>query len=365
MKRRQFLKLSAISVGGAITLTSLPSQVLAKSAQTLKYDSYVSEHASPSVLDKWFLDELVKRTNGEVEIQYYWAQSLNKVGTHLKAVKNNISELSLISPGYYQSDLPVTRGLEWYCRMNRADALLKVCRDVYSEFGPLRSEWESRHKAKVLYWTNWYYCPLITREPINSIEDLKGKRIRGYGVGTDVVEAMGGRAIPMAAPEVYSALERGVIDGAFGFDFITAISYGLHEAAPYITEIGAGPHAPSAVVIGMDTWEGLPDDVKKVINELTNEVYEHKYLEIYTAIAEDRVRKAIAEGAKFSTFTAEQIDTVRKLVQPAQTASWIENVAKNAGVDGQSMQAHIDSLITRYDSTGELKNPYEIFQTIA
>lgn len=285
MKRRDFLKLSAVSVGGAMTLTTMPGLALGQSVRTLKYDSYVTEHASPSVLDRWFLDELVKRTDGAVEIQYYWAQSLNQAGAHLRAIRNNISEISLIAPGYYQSDLPVTRGLEWYYKMGRADALLNVCRDVYDNYEPLRTEWESRHKAKVLYWTNWYYCPLITREPINSIEDLRGKRIRGYGVGTNVVESLGGRAIPMAAPEVYSALERGVLDGAFGFDFITAISYALHEPAPYITEIGSGPHAPSATVIGMDVWNSLPDDVKSVIDELSEEVYQGKYREIYSGIA--------------------------------------------------------------------------------
>jgi len=354
MKRRSFLKLSAVSVGGTLTLTTLPNLVLAQSAQRLKYDSYVTEHASPSVLDRWFLDELVKRTDGAVEIQYYWAQSLNKAGAHLKAIKNHISEVSLISPGYYQSDLPVTRGLEWYYKMNRADALVRVCRDLYDNYEPLRLEWESRHRAKVLYWTNWYYCPLITREPINSIEDLQGKRIRGYGVGTDVVESLGGRAIPMAAPEVYSALERGVIDGAFGFDFITAISYALHEAAPYITEIGAGPHGPSATVIGIDAWKALPDEVKQVANDLIAEVYQGKYREIYAGIAEQSVRKAVKEGARFSIWNAAE-----------QVEQWVAQVAPKAGIDGKAMQSLIDAAIKRHDPDGTLKSPYEIYQSIA
>lgn len=365
MKRREFLKLSAVSVGGTLTLTTMPGLVLGQSSVRLKYDSYVTEHASPSVLDKWFLDELVKRTNGAVEVDFYWAQSLNQAGAHLNAIKNGISEISLISPGYYQSDLPVTRGLEWYYKMNRADALLKVCRDVYERYEPLQQEWESRHKSKVLYWTNWYYCPLITREPINSIEDLRGKRIRGYGVGTDVVESLGGRAIPMAAPEVYSALERGVLDGAYGFDFITAISYALHEAAPYITEIGAGPHGPSATVIGIDVWNQLPDEVKQVMQELADEIYDGRYQEIYADIAEDRVRKALEEGAQFSTWNDEQIEMARGLVQPEQVNQWVGTVARNAGIDGEEMQEIIDDAIARHDSGGVLETPFEIYQRLS
>lgn len=217
----------------------------------------------------------------------------------------------------------------------------------------------------MLYWTNWYYCPLITRDPINSIDDLKGKRIRGYGVGTDIVESLGGRAIPMAAPEVYSALERGVLDGAYGFDFITAISYALHEAAPYITEIGAGPHGPSATVIGIEVWEQLPEDVKQVMNELANEIYEGKYQEIYAEIAEDRVRKAMNEGAQFSTWNTEQIETARGLVQPEQVNQWVNTVARDAGIDGEEMQAIIDEAIERHDGDGVLKTPYEIYQSLS
>ena len=52
MKRRDFLRLSAVSIGGTLTLTTMPSMVFAQSATRLKYDSYVTEHASPSDLDR-------------------------------------------------------------------------------------------------------------------------------------------------------------------------------------------------------------------------------------------------------------------------------------------------------------------------
>ena len=243
MKRREFIKATGLMTGaGALGGFALP--LAAQEKISFKFDSYVSETAGPSWLDRWFLDQLETRSGGTVKVRRYWAASLNKVGEHLSAVRDNTSEMSLISPGYYQADLPVTRGLEWYFRMNRADALLQVCRDVYGQFDPLRDEWEKRHRAKVMYWTNWNYAPLITRTPIKSLDDIKGKRIRGYGVATDVIERLGGTAVPMAAPEVYTALERGVLDGVYGFDFITAVAYKLHEIAPHFTDIGDGPHAP-------------------------------------------------------------------------------------------------------------------------
>ncbi len=109
MKRRTFLKTGAAAASGVFTLAA-PSLALA--ATSLKFDSYVSDSAGPSWIDRWYLDELEKRTEGEVSIRRYWSGSLNKVGEHLGAVRDGTSEMTLISPGYYQSELPMTRGLE-------------------------------------------------------------------------------------------------------------------------------------------------------------------------------------------------------------------------------------------------------------
>lgn len=359
MKRRDFLK-GASALAGAGLLTGAPSLAFAQKKVTFKFDSYISETAGPSRLDNWFLTELEKRTNGAVRVRRFWAQSLNKVGEHLAAVRDKTSEMSLIAPGYYQADLPITRGLDWYFRMQRADALQQVCRDVYAAYEPLQKEWEQRHKSKVMYWTNWYHAPLVTREPINSIADIKGKRIRGYGVATEVIERLGGTAVPMAAPEVYTALERGVLDGVYGFDFSTSVAYKLHEIAPYFTDIGDGPHAPSATIMNLQFWESLPEDVKAVANQIVNEIYAGKYAEIYEATAREYLKTARSEGAKFSRLSDDEIAKAKALVQPMQVEGWVKNVATPAGIDGNQMQELITAAIERHDGNGKLKTPYEL-----
>ncbi|WP_340107440.1 TRAP transporter substrate-binding protein DctP [Pikeienuella sp. HZG-20] len=358
MKRRTFLK-SGAAASGAMLLGA-PS--LARAATSLKFDSYVSDSAGPSWIDRWYLDELEKRTAGEVTIRRYWSGSLNKVGEHLAAARDGTSEITLISPGYYQAELPVTRGLEWYFRMNRADALQQVCRDVYEQFDPLRAEWEERHRSKVLYWTNWNYAPMILRTPISSIEEIKGKRIRAYGVSADVVEGLGGAAIPMAAPEVYQALERGILDGVYGFDFVTAIAYKLHEIAPQFYDIGDGPHAPAATIMNKQVYDGLPEDVRKVSDEIVSEIYGGQFSAIYEEVLARYVKTAEAEGVTLSTIPDDQKAMAKKIVQPAQVNSWLEDTAKPAGIDGEKMQSLVDAAIAKHDPKGTLKRPYEISQ---
>ncbi len=359
MQRRHFLK-AAGALTGAGMLSGFPLSAFAQKKINFKFDTYIGETAGPSQLDNWFLTELEKRSGGQVNVRRYWAASLNKVGEHLAAVRDKTSETSLISPGYYQADLPVTRGLEWYYRMDRADSLQLVCRDVYEQFQPLRDEWEKRHKSKVLYWTNWNYAPLITRTPINSIEDFKGKRIRGHGVATDVIEALGGTAVPMAAPEVYTALERGVLDGVYGFDFITAIAYNLHEIAPHFTDIGDGPHAPAATVMNIDFWNSLPDNVQKICDELVAEIYGGQYTKIYDGANRQYVKRALDEGVKFNIWSDDLKKVAREGVQPAQVNKWIDTVAKPANIDGAEMQKLVDAAIAKHGPAGTLARPEEI-----
>nr|WP_142846111.1 TRAP transporter substrate-binding protein DctP [Telmatospirillum sp. J64-1] len=357
MNRRDFLKTTGMLAGAGL-ISGFPG--LARAATSLKFDSYVTESAGPSWIDRWFLEELQKRTNGEIAIRYFWAGSLNKVGEHLGAVRDGTSEITLISPGYYQAEVPVTRGLEWYYRVDRADTLQLVCRDVYEQFEPLRQEWEQRHRSKILYWTNWNYAPLVMRNPINSIEDIRGKKIRGYGVATDVIERLGGVAVPMAAGEVYQALERGVLDGVYGFDFVTAVAYKLHEIAPNFYDIGDGAHAPAVTVMNMRVWDRLSDDHKQICQDLAEELYNGKFTEIYDQVLADYVKKVLDEGGKLSSLPEEEKAKARALVQPAQVEAWVERVAKPAGVDGAEMQRLIEEAIAKHAPSGKMKRPDEI-----
>ncbi len=367
VSRRRFLK--DVVLGGAAVgagLTMVPGLRLAQAAKkgvyTMKYDCYIGATAETAQLDNWFLDEIVKRSDGRIQVQKFWAGSLHKVGQHLPAIRDGLSEISLISYGYYPSAVPLSRGLEWYYRgCNHADSLLHVCRDIYSGTPELRQEWEGRNNSKVLYFTNWSYCPFIMKDPLPDVAALKGKKVRGYGIGADTVNRLGGQGMPIVAGEVYTSLERGILEGAFAFAFITAEKMKLHEQAPYIVEAGAGAHAPTTVVMNLALWRSLPDDLKDVINATVEDIYTWRYLELYSKLTEESVEKMLAAGAKFSTWSDAEIKKATETVQPAQINEWVEKIAKPNNFDGATFQLKVDQLIQKYEP-GRLKNPWETYK---
>ena len=367
ISRRRFLKDTVL--GGAAAMASLaflpgirPAQAAKKGVWTMKYDCYIGATAETAQLDNWFLDELVKRSDGRIKVQKFWSGSLHKVGQHLPAIRDGLSEISLISYGYYPSDVPLSRGLEWYYRgCDHADSLLYVCRDIYEGTPDLRREWEDRNNAKVLYFTNWSYCPFIMKEPLSGVAGLKGKKVRGYGIGADTVNRLGGRGMPIVAGEVYTSLERGILDGAFAFAFITAEKMKLHEQAPYIIEGGAGAHAPTTVVMNRSLWRSLPDDLKEVVSQTVKDLYDWKYLDLYSKLTAESVDKMVNAGAKFSTWSDAEIKKAKSIVQPEQVNLWIDEIAKPMKFDGAAFQAKVDALIQKYEP-GKLKTPWEVYK---
>jgi TRAP-type transport system periplasmic protein len=95
--------------------------------------------------------------------------------------------------------------------------------------------------------------------------DFTGLRIRVTPIYKDVVDALGGTPITIPPGEVYTALERGVVDG-YGWPILGIFDLGWEkgtkfrvEPAFYSTEVN--------VLVNLDVWKGLTDAQRKVLND--------------------------------------------------------------------------------------------------
>jgi TRAP-type transport system periplasmic protein len=95
--------------------------------------------------------------------------------------------------------------------------------------------------------------------------DFSGLKIRVTPVYKDVVEALGGTPITTAPGEVYTALERGVVDG-YGWPVTGIFDLGWDK----VTKFRMEPPFYSVevnVLVNLDTWKGLNDTQRKVLND--------------------------------------------------------------------------------------------------
>ena len=101
---------------------------------------------------------------------------------------------------------------------------------------------------------------------INSLEDIRGLRMRIPGLAGEVFSAAGGEAVRIPGGEIYTALQTGVIDAVEWVGPYNDLALGLHEIAEYYYY--PGWHEPGAMlefIVNEDALATLPDDLKAIV----------------------------------------------------------------------------------------------------
>jgi TRAP-type mannitol/chloroaromatic compound transport system substrate-binding protein len=127
--------------------------------------------------------------------------------------------------------------------------------------------------TELLAWSN---------RPLNTLEDFRGLKYRTVGWWAEILRGMGVAVTTLPPGEIYSALERRLLDAAeFASPWIDR-GVAFHEVARYFT--GPGMHQPASVcelLINKPAWDRLPADLKSVVQTAAEAVTLRSYAQDY------------------------------------------------------------------------------------
>ena len=108
---------------------------------------------------------------------------------------------------------------------------------------------------------------------INSLEDIKGLKMRIPGIGGEVLKEAGGIPITLPGGELFTALQTGVIDATEWVGPYNDLTFGFHQAAKYYYYPGWHEPGPMLeLLINMDAWNSLPKHLQVIIETATKAV---------------------------------------------------------------------------------------------
>jgi TRAP-type mannitol/chloroaromatic compound transport system substrate-binding protein len=110
------------------------------------------------------------------------------------------------------------------------------------------------------------------RKPIKSLEDMQGLKMRIPGLGGEVFSKMGVNPILLPAGEIYTSLERGVIDATEWVGPALDIKMGFYKVAPYYY---SGWHEPGSILeltFNKHSWNKLPFEHQSMIEVASSEM---------------------------------------------------------------------------------------------
>ncbi len=270
-----------------------------------------------------YISEYVKRmSNGRLVMTPSAPGAIVPVAEQLNAVSMGVMKATFIWPGYFPGELPVgfmhgdcfaaprtTAELRYLYESYEDGKIMKLLREEYAKHGV--------HLVGNLYWT--LDNLMISKVPIRGIEDIKGKKFRSSELIALQLAHHGAGTIWTPGGEIYTMLATGGVDAITFSHAADMVAMGFHEVTKYWIKFptAVGP-AADALIVNMDVWKALPDDLKAIVEAAVEVGSGRNAFEAELAIAEawKFVEKHGIEVIEWSEEDARKLAATAKIVVP-------------------------------------------------
>jgi TRAP-type C4-dicarboxylate transport system substrate-binding protein len=208
--------------------------------------------------------DLVKdRTKGQVTLKNYWGQALVKQQDIVTGLQTGICDIGVISAHTEPGKVPLALvgqqpgvGTDMWAR---SVAFSDICAQdpEMTELSKLNIR-----NLTVVMTTEQY---IISRVPIRSLADLKGKRLATAGMQAQILQALGGVGVALSPGEQVDGLAKGTID-AIICPTSAVNDFKFYESGKYFIRIPFG-YRTYPVGINMDVWKKLSPDIQKILTD--------------------------------------------------------------------------------------------------
>jgi len=273
MKRREFLKKAAMGSAAAVAATAVNAPaVLAQ--KTYQWKMVTTWPPAMPVLQtgaERFAKRVEEATAGRIKIQVFAAGELVPALNVFDAVSQGTVEVGSGASYYWAGKVPAG---QWFSAVPfgfnpqginawfYSGGALKLWEEVYAPHNVV-----PRPQGNTgVQMGGWF------RKEMKTIDDYKGLKMRIPGLGGKVVAKAGGTVVLLAAGEIFTSLERGVIDATEWVGPMHDLRMGFYKAAPYYYY--PGWHEPGTtleVIFNKKVYDELPKDLQATLDAVAME----------------------------------------------------------------------------------------------
>lgn len=334
--------LAAVGCGGQKASEKAADKAPAKAPDkqiTLKYAFFAPAGTFPAVqMEKW-AEEVRKRTNGKVEVKTFPGGTLLTAKNMYDGVQSGVAEIGLSATSYEPGRFPMLAIVDSPVSFPNARVASLVLWDLTQEFKPKEL---ADFKVITMFATEPAFVQ--SKKPVASLDDIRGMELRSAGTGVPVLKALGAAPVGMDQAQVPEALQTGVIKGYLSSrEVLKDMKYAemVKNVTDYPTFV-----ISFAAVMKKDTWNSLPPDVQKVIDDLGREMalWTGDYLDKHVKTVMDWGQKE--QGVKVVTLAPEEKakwDQALKSIQDKAV-----NDAEAKGLPGKKFMEKLVELRDKY-----------------
>ncbi|RDD96939.1 hypothetical protein DTW92_10230 [Paracoccus pantotrophus] len=248
-----------------------------------------------------FAEILSEKSGGKIKVQFFWSGSLGGAGELMELGQSGAVDVVSFVPTYHPAQWPLI-GLTNSLPMTFKDPITAMnAQDYQIKNNPAVQAEIAGNGLKLLQIHGLEPYRLQCTSPIETLEDLKGKRIRSFGEWPPyVLNELGAVPVNITLTEMYEALQRGTLDCAYN-SYENAGFMKLSEVAPHFSDISFGSIAAYSVFTSIDTWNSWPESVQKLFTETYEEAKAYE-MGRFKELNDFWIDDAVKNGAKLVTF---------------------------------------------------------------
>jgi len=277
-----------------------------------------------------FVEKINQRAKGRLKISWVGPEAVPPF-EQLKPVREGLFNLSFTHSAYHFGEVSLATGLEFYpatAKEMRSAGLFEIVDEAY------------REKANVTYLAGGvdgvgYH--LMLNKKIKKA-DLTGLKIRTSPFYDPLITALGGAPVRVAPGEIYTALEKGVVEGAC-WPLFGVLDYKWYEVVKYMVRPLFGVSIVS-VLVNLDNWNQLPKDLQELLTKISIEMEEEYYVNMGDLCERDE-KELLKRGMELIVLPPKEAE---KYLNLFSERSWEELILKRNPEFGPRLKEAVDRM---------------------
>lgn len=205
---------------------------------------------------------LAEQTNGQVTATIYAGGALGSAVDQYDVVERGGADIAGFNPGFTPGRFPLSGVVELPFMCPAQAIATEIIQRLYDKYPAFQAEYDPVKLLDIS--TNVPIVLHTVNKPVRTMEDLQGLTIRvNSPEGGNMITALGGTPVFMGMMDLYTALERGTVDGAI-YTVEAVQSFGLGPVTNYTTEV-ALTTVQTCIGMNINSFNRLPADVQELI----------------------------------------------------------------------------------------------------
>jgi C4-dicarboxylate-binding protein DctP len=336
----------AIGATFAAALTAIPAYAT-ETIKAVVIDGYPARALWVKEFTGFFIPEVDKRLaesgNYKMEWQESYGGSIVKPKGVLEGVKLGLGDIGIVTTIFHSSKLP-SQAISAVTPFVAADAraVAKAVDEIAKEFPAMQNEFNKQNQVYLATGVVLDTYQVFSKTAVSSLSDLEGGKVAGAGMNLRYLEGIDGAAgVRGGLTDFYNMLQTGLVDHAMLWPE-AAKTFKIAEVAPYMLRADLGAVNSKTITVNKDYWDGLPDEVKSVLQDVAVAYRDH-----VAGIAMDRAAASrdayVAAGGTVVDMTAED-RSAWATAMPDIASEWAKTLDDKGENGSEMLRAYLGKL---------------------